>query len=789
MLIEKAAVIGAGTMGCGIATHLANAGVPSLLLDVVPGGADAEGRSRLAVDALARAGKARPAAFMDPSAAALVTPGNIEDDLHRIAECDWVIEAVTEDLGIKRDLYGKIAASRRPGTIVSSNTSGISLGLLTDGMDEEFRQHFLITHFFNPPRYMFLLEVVRGPDTIDAVWEAVRSFADVRLGKGIVECKDTPNFIANRIGVFCMGLSCRLLQDSGLTVEEVDAITGPVMGRPKTATFRLHDLVGNDVAVLVMKNVRELLPDDESRDLFAPPAWLERMVAEGKLGRKAGAGFYKKEGKEILVLDLDTFEYRPQKTAEFDSLAAAKKGKTLAEKLRIIVAGDDAASRYAWRQLSETLLYAARRVPEISDDLTSVDRAMRWGFNWELGPFEIWDALGVRDVIARLEKEGRDVPGLVRKLLAAGCDSFWAWPESVDGGNPAVFDIAAGARTAVPDRDGVIRLDDVRRRGAPVCSNASASVWDIGDGVLCVEFTSKMNTISSETLETIHGAVELAESDGWAGVVIGNQAAHFSLGANLVELSTAAEKKDWKAIEAMIREFHRTVLRVRYSPKPVVAVVQGMALGGGCEIPLACDRVQAAAEAYMGLVELGVGLIPAGGGTREMACRAAECVPPGIDAGAFPFLSAYFQNIVMAKTSASAADARRLGYLRAVDAVSMNRDRAIGDGKRQVLALATTGYAPPRSRDAIRVAGESGIAEFSILLHQYRSGGFISEYDEFLANKLAYVICGGAINADFPVSEQHLLDLECEVFIGLVGQQKTLDRIAHTLKTGKPLRN
>lgn len=787
MLIRKAAVIGAGTMGCGIATHLANAGVPCLLLDIVPEG---EGeRSRIASDAIGRALKSRPPSFMDPSDSSLLSAGNIEDDLEALGECDWIIEAVTEDLDVKRGIYERIAPHRRAGSIISSNTSGISLGLLTEGLDEDFRSSFLVTHFFNPPRYMYLLELVRGPDTSEEIFSAVREFAQKRLGKGVVECKDTPNFIANRIGVLCMGASCVYQEETGLSIEEIDAITGPVIGRPKTATFKLHDLVGIDVALMVMNNVYDQVPDDESRKLFQAPAFLQRMVEEGKLGRKSGGGFYRKEGKEILVLDLDSFEYRQAKEVSFPSLDRAREAKGLAEKIQALTGGGDQASAYLWKLLSETMLYSARRIPEICDDILSVDRALRWGFNWQLGPFELWDSLGVKATAERLEKEGREVPELVTGLLSSGNESFYSARGKGAERRVSVYVPASGTLKTIDDRPGIILLDDVRMRSEPLRTNPSASVLDIGEGVLCVEFHSKMNTISGETLEMIREGVDLAERDGYAGLVIGNQGANFSLGANIKELAESAVAKDWKAIDRMIRDFHETVLRVRYSAIPVAGVVQGMALGGGCEIPLACDAIQAAAETYIGLVELGVGLIPAGGGTREMACRAVEAVPEGYPVDSFGFLMRYFENIAMAKTSGSAVEARQLGYLRPIDGISMNRDRALCDARTRVLAMAAQGYRPPAPRESVKVAGEAGIAELLILLSQYSGGGFISEYDEFLAGRFAYVLCGGNIDGEFSVTERYLLDLEREVFLGLLGEQKTIDRITHTLKTGKPLRN
>jgi 3-hydroxyacyl-CoA dehydrogenase len=726
---------------------------------------------------------------MDPVDAALITPGNVEDDLGRLADCDWIVEAVTENLDLKRQLYAKIAAVRRRDAIVSSNTSGLALKLLTEGLDESFRRHFLITHFFNPPRYMYLLEVVPGPETRPEVLAAVERFADLALGKGVVRCKDTPNFIANRIGVFAMGASCRFLLEEGLTVEEVDAITGPPMGRPKTASFRLHDLVGIDVAVMVMQNARELLPKDESRDLFVPPDFLLRLVKEGKLGRKTGAGFYKKVKDDILVLDLKTFDYRPPREASFPSLERAKKGRTAGERLKALVEGDDAAARYAWRLLSETLLYAARRVPEIADDIVAVDRALRWGFNWELGPFEAWDAIGVAGSAARLEKEGKSMPPLVTKLLSSGKGGFYSQLEAAGGRQRAYFDPGSASYRPVPPRPGILRLDDVRERRQPLRANAVASLWDLGDGVLGVEFQSKKNSITGETLDLIAEAVDEAERGDWAGVVVGNQAEDFSVGANLVELAAAAREKRWDAIDGMIRRFHRTVMRMRYAWKPVVTAVQGMALGGGCELALAAGRVVAAAESYIGLVELGVGLIPAGGGTRELACRASEAVPRVVLADSFPFLRSYFETVAQAKTSGSAAEARLLGFLRERDTISANRDRVLADAKATVLDLAARGWRPPPPRREVRVAGRQGLAEFKAALHQYREGGYASEYDVHLGKKLAYVLCGGDIDGEYPVTEEHLLDLEREVFLSLCGEEKTLERIAHTLKTGKPLRN
>lgn len=791
-MIRKAAVIGAGTMGTGIAAHLANAGVPCLLLDIVPAGAgtEARARSRLAVEALERAVKGSPPAFLEQADAALVEPGNIEDHLVRIADCDWIVEAVSENLEIKRALYQKIARHRRAGAIVSSNTSGLALHLLTEGLDDDFRRNFLITHFFNPPRYMYLLETVAGPETRPEAVAEIERFADLRLGKGVVRCKDTPNFIANRIGVFCMGAGAKLLLEEGLTVEEVDEITGPPLGRPKTASFRLQDLVGIDVSVMVMENVRKLLPGDESVAYFEPPAFMKRLVAEGRLGRKSGAGFYRKEKDgSISVLDLETFQYRPQKPVQFASLEAAKREKGPGARLRALIGGSDKAARYAWRLLSETLLYSARRIPEIADDIVSVDRALRWGFSWDLGPFETWDQIGVAASCDRLRKEGKVLPPLVEKVLATPEKSFYGFVERQGARRRSYFCPTSARHEPIPPRQGLVVLDELRERQKPLRSNDWASVWDLGDGVLCVEFHSKMNTISGETLAMIRTGIDLAEQGEYAGLVVGNQAASFSLGANLVGLATAAQEKRFDAIDAMIRDFHTTVLRMRYSTRPIVTAIQGLTLGGGCELALAAARVQAASESNVGLVELGVGLIPAGGGTREMACRAHEAVPANVSADFFAWIRASFDAIALARTSQSAAEARQLGYLREADGVSMNRDRVLADAKRVVLQLAEGGYRPPRARREVRVAGRPGIAELEVVLHQFRVGGFASEYDLHVARKFAHVLCGGDIDQEFPVTEEYLLDLEREVFLGLTGEPKTLERIAYTLKNGKPLRN
>jgi 3-hydroxyacyl-CoA dehydrogenase len=796
--IRTAAVIGAGTMGTGIACHLAGAGVRCHLLDIVPAGAPALGagkgpgggaasRSKLAEDALRRA--AEGGAFLDPADRSLVEPGNVEDHLERLRECDWIIEAIVERLDAKRDLFRRLAPLRSPDAVISSNTSGIALKLLCEGLPEDFRKHFLITHFFNPPRHMYLLEVVPGAETLPAVLNLIEAFASKRLGKGVVRCKDTPNFIANRIGVYAMAVGARFMEEEELSIEEVDAITGRPMARPKTGSFSLLDLVGIDVAVLVQENAQVLLENDESRGAFAPTALLKRLVAEKRLGRKSGAGFYQKVGKDLLVLDPATFEYRKPREVKFASLEAAGKEREAGARLRALLAGGDRASRYAWKLLSSVLLYSARRIPEIADDIVSVDRALRWGFSWELGPFEAWDAIGVKESAKRMESEGVELPPLVKALLASGRERFYE-REGRDGSAKRLyFDLGSRKHLPEPERPGVLLLDDIRAGERPIRSNSQASLWHLGGGVLCAEFHSKMNTINSDTLDLVMAGVEEVERGDYAGLVIGNSADNFSAGANIAELKAAAEARQWKAIDSMIRKFHQCALRLRYSAKPVAAAVRGLCLGGGCEIPLACHRVQAAAETYLGLVELGVGLIPAGGGTRELACRAAEALPPGVEADLFPFLRRAFETIVRGRMSGSGLEARNLGFLREGDGISMNRDRILADAKSAVLAMAEAGFRPPRRRQAVRVAGASGLAELKVIIHLFHSAGEASDHDALLATKLAYVLCGGDVDDGVTVSEEHLLDLERETFLSLLGEPKTLERIGHMLKAGKPLRN
>lgn len=801
--IRRAAVLGAGTMGCRLASHLANASIPCLLLDIVPNKLTAEEEAKgLGLDTpqvrnrLARAGlhtalTSRPAAFFVPEDARLIQTGNLEDDLPKLKECDWIIEAVVEDLALKRSLLAKIQAMRSPGAVVSSNTSGISIHAMSEGLDEEFRQHFLGTHFFNPPRYLHLLEVIPTPETLPEVVDAISRFGDVVLGKGIVWAKDTPNFIGNRVGVFVTLNALRIMQEDGYTIEEIDTLTGPVLGMPKSATFRTIDVVGLDVIAHVVRNMRETLPDDERRDVFELPGFVQQMLQRGLLGDKTGQGFYKKvkgtgrEESEILTLDLDTFDYRPRQRASFPSIEMARNVDDLRERVKMLFSASDRAGQFYRRMFSDTFHYVAERVPEITNNIVSIDNAMKWGFGWEMGPFELWDARGVRAVVDEWECEKRPVPPLVRELRTAGGESFYAQKNGVT----TQFDAASGAYQPVPERPGVILLPSLKARNKEVKRNAGASLIDLGDGILCLEFHSKMNTVGGDTVQMVHAGLK-ALADGFDGLVIGNQAANFCVGANLMLILTSIQEAEWDEVDLAVRAFQNANMALKYAPKPVVAAPFGMTLGGGTEICLHATRVRASAETYMGLVEAGVGLIPAGGGSKEMLLRALDPVPADPDADPFINLKEIFLNIGMAKVSTSAAEARRLQYLSLQDSSSMNRDRLIADAKELALDLYRLGYRPGQPRQDIRVLGQAAFAKMQLGLHLMRRAEYVSEYDVVVATQLAKVLSGGGeFTSPQLVSEQYLLDLEREAFLSLCGQKKTMERIQFMLKKGKPLRN
>lgn len=803
--IEKVAVLGAGTMGARIAAHLANAGIPCFLLDIVPTELKPEEqrkgltlashavRNRLVLAGLEAAKKSRPAAFFTPETVRLVTPGNLEDNLTWCGQVDWIIEAVAENLEIKRKLFERVEGERKPGTIVSTNTSGLPVHRVAEGRCEDFQRHFAGTHFFNPPRYMKLVELIPGPQTRPEVMATLEEVCDFRLGKGVVIAKDTPNFIANRIGTYSMLNVLRQMQALGMTIEEVDACTGPAIGQPKSATFRTADLVGLDVLVHVVRNIYENIPNDESRELWRVPPFIEEMMKRGWLGEKTGHGFYKrlkKEGeKEILSLDLQTMDYRPRQKARFGSIEAGKAIDDTRARLRSLVGPaldgkeGDKAGKFLWGCLSETCLYAARRVEEIARSFVDVDRAMRWGFAWELGPFEVWDALGTEKMARALEREGKSLPPIVTKVLASPRKSFYEYEK----GNTSYFDLASSSLKPLPDAPGIIILKSLKDRTGVVQKNSGASLIDLGDGVLCCEFHTKMNAIGGDLTAMLMAGVNKLGSE-FDAMVIANQAPNFSVGANIMLLLIAAQEGEWDDVHMAVRQFQRCNMALKYAAGPVVAAPQGMALGGGCEIPLHAARVHAAAETYIGLVEVGVGLIPGGGGCKEMLIRANEHAAGGEDLDLFHALKPVFENIATAKVSTSGEEARSLGFLRPSDLISMNRDRQVADAKQTALALVRAGYHPNAPAE-IRVLGEGFLSAAKLAIHSMVRGGFASEHDAVVSRKLAYILAGGSITAPQSVSEQYLLDLEREAFVSLAGERKTQERIAHTLKTGKPLRN
>ena len=802
--IEKAAVLGAGTMGARIAAHFANAGLPCILLDMLPPGlpanASADERNKIVRAGQDAARKSKPAAFFTPALAEKISIGNFEDDLARVAEADWIIEVVAENLDIKRNLLDRVAKYRKPGTLVTTNTSGLPVHLIADRMSEEFQQHWAGTHFFNPPRYLKLVEVIPGPKTSSEVIETLREFCDRRLGKGVVLAKDTPNFIANRIGTFAMLNAFRLMSSLQMTIEEVDACTGPAIGWPKSATFRTADIVGLDVLVHVVKNIYEAAPEDESRESYKIPALVEEMVRRNWLGDKTGQGFYKKlrgEGeKEILTLDVNTMEYRPRQKAKFASLEMGKSIEDTRERLRAILAPvlegqkGNKAQQFLWAALSEMCLYAARRVPEISDHIADVDRALRWGFGWELGPFEVMDAIGVRAFAAQLSKEGRSLPPVIEKLLASGRNSFH---ESKNGAE-TVF-TPSGATEKVEQPSGIIILKSLKDAGREVDRNSGASLIDLGDGVVCCEFHAKMNAIGADLIAMLHKGLKRLDTD-FDAMVIANQAANFSVGANLMLILVGAQEQEWDELHLAVKQFQNVNMAIKYARKPIVAAPQGLALGGGCEISLHAAKIQAAAESYMGLVEAGVGLIPGGGGTKEMLIRANEHAPGNEDLDLFHALEPIFETIALAKVGTSAEECRDLGYLRREDGVSLNRDRLVGDAKEAALGLLRGGWKPLAANPVegaqttqIKVLGEQFLAAAKLAIHMMLRGGYASEHDALVGRKLANILAGGALSAPQFVSEQYVLDLEREAFVSLCGEKKTQERIAHTLKTGKPLRN
>ncbi|HDI78647.1 MAG TPA: 3-hydroxyacyl-CoA dehydrogenase/enoyl-CoA hydratase family protein [Desulfobacteraceae bacterium] len=806
--IKRAGVLGAGVMGSTIAAHLSNVGIECILLDIVPSelseeekkkgiGKDSrEFRDRIARTGLERALKSKPASFYLPENAKLIHIGNIEDDLDLLRDTDWIIEVVPEILNIKSSLYEKIEGILREGIIISSNTSGIPAKALCEGRSELFRRHFAITHFFNPPRYMKLIELVPGPDTLPEVMETLEYVCERILGKGVVYAKDTPNFIANRIGTFSMFAILKNMMELGLSIEAVDQLTGKVVGNPKSATFRTADLVGIDTLLHVAENVYEGAQGDEKRDMFIPPPFLKEMVKKGLLGEKTGKGFYKKiKGKDgksvILSMDYNTLEYRERQKVNFPSLERAKGLDRLEERIKTLFWADDLAGRFTSKTMSETLIYCANRLREIADDIVNIDNAIRWGFARRLGPFEIWDAIGVKRSVEKMKSEGFSVPTWVEEMLSVGFESFYRW----DKGVRLFYDPNIKDYRVLEIKPGIILLPSLKAQNRLVEGNRAASLVDIGDGIACLEFHTKMNAIGDEMITMINRAMDIV-AERFDGLLIANHGEHFSAGANLYMILFAAQEEEWDELEWAVKRFQDTLMRLKYFEKPVVAAPAGLTLGGGCEICLASDRVRYCGETYMGLVEAGVGLIPAGGGTKELYLRNTEHLFEVQKGGLYPkqielmpFVARAFETIAMAKVSTSGPEAVKLGYLRPTDKMTVNRDYLIEDGEKTLLSMLMEGYTPPRPKEEIRVAGENTFAMIKLALWTMHKSGFITEHDVTVSEKIGYVLCGGRVFSDTKVSEQYLLDLEREAFLSLCGDPKTQARIEHMLKTGKPLRN
>jgi 3-hydroxyacyl-CoA dehydrogenase len=793
--IKKVAVLGSGVMGSGIACHFANIGLEVVMLDILPRDlSEAEkdqpaARNRMADSALKKAIKSKPAPLYQKDLASRITTGNFEDDFDKISDCDWVIEVVIERLDIKQKVFEQVEKHRRPGSLITSNTSGIPIHLMLDGRSDDFKKHFCGTHFFNPPRYMRLLEIIPTPETDPEVVDFFMHYGDVYLGKQTVLCKDTPAFIANRVGVYAMAKIYQLTTELGLRIEAVDKLTGPTIGRPKTGTFRLGDLVGHDTAVNVIKGLKENCPDDEQASTFEIPKYLEFLIENNYLGNKTGQGFYKKtkekdeNGKRvILALNLDTLEYEPSQRPDLPSLKAAKQIDKLDKRVQAMFDADDKGGELVRRSLLGLFAYVSNRIPEISDNLYSIDDAMKAGYAWDIGPFEYWDMIGIEKGIQMAEAQGETIAQWVKDMHAAGQETFY----KREGGLKKYYDIESKVYKVVPGSDEFIILDNYRDR-KPVMENNEVTLHDIGDGVLCLEFTSPHNSIGEGVLRGMNEAIQIAEEGDWTGLVIGNNAQHFSVGANLMMIAMLAYQQEFDELNMAVNLFQQTTMRCRYSSIPVVAATQGYVFGGGCETIMHCDAAMCAAESYIGLVEVGVGLIPGGGGTKEFALRASDAFFEG-DVQ-IPTLIDKFRNIALANVATSAPQAFDYGYLLPEkDEVVINTQRNIAEAKAKVLELAE-GYTQPLQREDITVLGRGGLAALYAAANELRLGNYASEHDIKIAHKVAWVLCGGDLTGQQQVSEQYLLDVEREAFLSLCGEQKTLERVQHMLQTNKPLRN
>ncbi|MBX3155365.1 MAG: 3-hydroxyacyl-CoA dehydrogenase/enoyl-CoA hydratase family protein [Deltaproteobacteria bacterium] len=787
--IRRVAVLGAGVMGSGIAAHCANAGIPVLLLDIVPPdakpGAPKAVRDKFAAGGLAKLAKAKPPAFMHPRNAALVTVGNFDDDLAAAGACDLIVEAIVERLDVKQQLFAKLEqvadGSSGPSPIIASNTSGLRISDMLAGRSEWFRQHFVVTHFFNPPRYMKLLELVAGPETRPEVCKRVEDFGRELLGKGIVWAKDTPNFIGNRIGLHSMMTTIHLMLERGLAPEDVDAITGAPMGHPRSATFRTADVVGLDTVGHVAANCYKTLVDDEDRATFAAPAYITKMIENSQLGDKTGGGFYKKVGSDIQTLDPATGAYRPKGGDK--AIASACKSIASVEDVRArvakLVADEGTAGKFAWTVLSRSLAYAARRIPEITDSVEAVDDAMKWGYAWELGPFETWDALGFAKTYDRMKADGLALPAWVDKMRAANATAFYAGDRIWD---PSRGDLVA---RQLDPREATWEV--MRRGGAPVLANKGAECWDLGDGVLGLTFKTKMNSIDDNVIKMLHEGVERAEQD-FRALVIWNQGEHFCVGADLFSLAGAIGRKEWDGIRTMVRGYQGATQRMKYAQVPVVAAPWYATIGGGLEICLGATAVQAYTETVAGLVEVGVGLIPGGAGTLNLLWRALEGVPQGTDVDTYAFVTQVFKNIALAERAWSAEDAKARGFFRQGDGVSFDRARQLHEACRRAIGLAEAGHHPPVPR-AYKLPGESGIATLQMLVNTLVAGKYATPHDATIAMKLARVLCGGTSGSTHAVTEDEILELECEAFLSLCGEPLSQARMQYFLMNQKPLRN
>jgi 3-hydroxyacyl-CoA dehydrogenase len=792
--IRRVAVLGAGVMGASIAAHLANAGLDVLLLDIVPkepsDDEKAKGltlesktvRNRFAQNGLNGLLKSKPAALYLKKYAESIEIGNLEDDLGRLKECDWIVEVVLEKMDVKKKLFSeKVAPNMKEGAVLSTNTSGLSVNEMATVLPDNIRKNFLVTHFFNPPRYMRLMEIVPCRDTDPKVIAFMADFLSKRLGKGIVYAKDTPNFIGNRIGVYGIFKSMKHMEDMDMTVEEVDAVAGPATGRPKSAAFRTTDMVGIDTLAHIGKNTYEILTDDDEREVFKVPQYIDKMVSDGLLGSKSGKGFYKKEkgaeGTQIFHYDIKTGEYKPNSKPKFGSVQAAKMIDDPSERVKSVITAKDKGAEFAWKNMRDMLIYTVKRIPEIADDIVNIDNAMKWGYNWEIGPFEMLDALTVSYFVKRAEEDGIKVPEVLKNI-----ETFYKY----EGGKRLYYDIVKGEYREILSETGHIDLEIIRRSGGVVEKNANSSLHDIGDGVFCLEFQSKMNAVTGDILSMTQKAVKRAEGEG-VGLVIGNRGALFSAGANLMLLAVAIVEGEYDDINMVLKAFQRGTMSLKYSKVPVVTAPFNMALGGGCEFNLHADAINAYAETYMGLVEIGVGLLPAGGGTKEMAVRAMNMAEQ-YNTDVTPYIFKFFQNIGLAKVSMSASELFDMGYMREGDSITMNLDNLLSDAKQKVLALARN-YRPKRLLENLKAPGKSVAASIKSQLWNMKMGGFATEYEEVIGGYIADIMCGGDVPPGTIITEQYLLDLERESFLKLCGNKKTLERIQHMLKKGKPLRN